>query len=454
MKLNASALALLLSLATATAGANPYETTLQNGLKVVVKEDRRAPTAVHWVWYRAGSVDEVDGQSGVAHVLEHMMFKGTPNVGPGEFNKRVAAAGGRDNAMTSRDFTAYFQMVPKDKLDDVMKLEADRMWHLTLDPKEFEQEIKVVMEERRMRTEDSPGAMLHETLNAVAYKAHPYRRPVIGWMNDLENMSVEDAKDWFDTWYVPNNATVVVVGDVDHKQVFALAEKHYGGMPPGTLPKRKPQTEPEQKGVRRLTVKAPADLPQLNMLFKVPGIKDVEKDVEPYALDVLAAVLDGHEAARFQRTLVKESRIAVSANAGYDGTGRGPAAFMLSGSPAPGKTVAELEAALRAEIARIAKDGVSEAELARARAQLIASEVYKRDSMYMQAMEIGVMEVIGMSWRDSDRILEKLKTVTAAQVKDVAARYFNDDALTVGVLDPLPMPVQLPARRPVAGARH
>ena len=436
------------------AWANPFEKTLENGLKVIVKEDRRAPTAVHMVWYRAGAMDEVDGQSGVAHLLEHLMFKGTPNVPSGEFNKRVAAAGGRDNAFTSLDYTAYFQQIPKDKLDEMMKLEADRMWHLTLDPKEFASELKVVIEERRLRTEDQPGATLYEQLNAVAYQAHPYRRPVIGWMNDLENMTVEDAKEWFDTWYVPNNATVVVVGDVDYKQVFKMAEKHYGGMPPGALPKRKPREEPDQKGVRRINVKAPADLPQLLMHFKVPGIRDVEKDVDSYALEMLSAVLDGHDAARIPRALVKEGRIAVSAGAGYGGANRGPTSFTLSGSPAPGKTVADLEAALRAEVARVAKDGVSEDELARARNQLIASEVFKRDSMFAQAMEMGQMETIGFSWKDSDRMIEKLKRVTPDQVKSVAGKYFGDDQLTVGVLDPQPLPAVGARRAASSGGRH
>ncbi|MEY2633852.1 MAG: hypothetical protein RIR00_2506, partial [Pseudomonadota bacterium] len=203
------ALCLGLGLVTSPAlFANPFETTLANGLRIIVKEDHRAPTAVQMVWYRVGSIDEVDGGSGVAHVLEHMMFKGTPSVGPGEFNKRVAAAGGRDNAFTSRDYTAYFQQVPKEKLPEMMQLEADRMRHLNVDPKEFAQEIKVVMEERRMRTDDNPQALLHEQMNAVAFRAHPYRRPVIGWMNDLENMSAADARDWYDRWYVPNNAYV------------------------------------------------------------------------------------------------------------------------------------------------------------------------------------------------------------------------------------------------------
>ena len=433
--------------------ANPFEKRLDNGLKLIVKEDRRAPTAVQMVWYRAGSVDEVDGQSGIAHALEHMMFKGTPNYGAGEFNKRVAAAGGRDNAFTSRDYTAYFQQVPKDSLEEVIKLEADRMYHLTLDAKEFSSEMKVVMEERRLRTEDEPGARLNEQMHAVAFLASPYRRPVVGWMSDLENMTVEDAKDWYNTWYVPNNATVVVVGDVDHRQVFAWVEKYYGGLPPGVLPKRKAQEEPEQHGTRRVTLKAPADLPQVILAFKVPGIRDIDKDTDGFALDMLSAVLDGHDAARFSRSLVKEQRIAISANAGYDGVGRGPSLFYLSASPSPGKTVAELEQALRAELTKVATDGVSEAELQRARAQLIASQTFKRDSMFAQGMEMGQMETIGFSWRDTDRIIDRLKQVSAAQVKEVAARFFKDEGLTVAVLDPQPMPAQ-PRAKALPGGRH
>jgi zinc protease len=210
--------------------ANPFEHKLGNGLSVIVKEDRRAPTAAHMVWYRAGSMDETNGTTGVAHVLEHMMFKGTPKVGAGEFNRLVAAAGGRDNAFTSRDYTAYFQQVPKEKLGEMMALEADRMRHLTLAASEFEQEIKVVMEERRLRTDDQPQSLLFEAMNAVAFQAHPYRRPIIGWMNDLESMTAQDARAWYERWYVPNNAYVVIVGDVDHKDVFRAAEKYYARM--------------------------------------------------------------------------------------------------------------------------------------------------------------------------------------------------------------------------------
>jgi len=446
-------LSVLLAAGLSTAAfANPYETTLKNGLRIIVKEDHRAPTAVQMVWYRIGSTDEVDGASGVAHVLEHMMFKGTPNVGPGEFNKRVAAAGGRDNAFTSRDYTAYFQQVPKEKLDDVMALEADRMRHLNVDAKEFAQEIKVVMEERRMRTDDEPQSKLFEQMNAVAFQAHPYRRPIIGWMNDLETMTAADAKAWYDTWYVPNNAYVVISGDVDHKEVFALAEKHYGRLEGRPLPPRKQQIEPVQEGTRQLTVKAPAELPVLIMGYKAPVLRDIEKDSDPYALEMLASILDGHDAARFNKKLVREDKVALSAGIDYDATARGPGMLYLHGTPSEGKTVGDLEAALRAEIARVQKDGVSEQELKRAKAQLIAGQVYKLDSMFGQAMEIGQIEAVGLPYRKLDRMLEKLQTVTAADIQAVANRYFNDDALTIGRLDPQPFDGK--PRRPAVATRH
>ncbi len=452
MRLNSLLSFFALAGALTAAQANPYETTLMNGLKVIVKEDRRAPTAVQMVWYRVGSMDEVDGQSGVAHVLEHMMFKGTPQVGPGEFNKRVAAAGGRDNAFTSRDYTAYFQQVPKEKLEEMMQLEADRMRHLNVDAKEFAQEIKVVMEERRMRTDDNPQSKLFEQMNAVAFQAHPYRRPIIGWMNDLETMTAEDARAWYDTWYVPNNAYMVVTGDVDHAEVFRLAEKYYGVLEGRALPKRRAQEEPKQEGIRRVSVKAPAELPSLVMAWKAPTLRDVDKDRDPYVLEMLATVLDGHSAARFNKKLVREDKVALSVGIGYDGTARGPGMIYVSGTPAEGKTVADLEAAVRAELERVKTEGVGESELKRVRAQLLASEVYKKDSMFGQAMEIGQIEAVGLSYRQLDRMLEKLQQVTAADIQAAAKKYLIDDTLTVGVLDPQPLDGK--ARRPSVATRH
>ena len=446
-------LPVLLAAGLSTASlANPYETTLKNGLRVIVNEDHRAPTAVQMIWYRIGSMDEVDGQYGVAHVLEHMMFKGTPTVGPGEFNKLVAAAGGRDNAFTSRDYTAYYQQVPREKLATMMSLEADRMRHLNVDAKEFAQEIKVVMEERRMRTDDNPQSKLFEQMNAVAFQAHPYRRPIIGGMDDLEKMSAADAKAWYDAWYVPNNAYLVVSGDVEHQAVFALAEKYYGAIESRPLPPRRPTAEPAQQGVRRIAVKAPAELPVLIMGYKAPILRDIDKDSDPYALQMLAAILDGHDAARFNKKLVREDKVALEAGIDYDSTARGPGMLYLHGTPAEGKTVADLEAALRAEISRVQQEGVSETELKRAKAQLIAAEVYKKDSMFGQAMEIGQIESAGLSYRKLDRLLEKLQQVSAADIQRVARRYFGDDELTIGVLDPQPLDSK--PRRPAIATRH
>jgi len=334
----------------------------------------------------------------------------------------------------------------------MMQLEADRMRHLNVDPKEFAQEIKVVMEERRMRTDDSPQSRLFEQMNAVAFQAHPYRRPIIGWMNDLENMSAADAKAWYDTWYVPNNAYAVITGDVDHKEVFALAEKYYGQLEGRPLPARKPQVEPTQDGTRRVTVKAPAELPVLIMGYKAPVLRDVDKDSDPYALQMLAAILDGHNAARLTKKLVREDKVALSVGIDYDATGRGPGMIYLHGSPSEGRTVADLESALRAEIARIQKDGVSEPELKRARAQLVAAEIYKLDSMFGQAMEIGQTESAGIPYQKIDRMLERLQQVSAAEVQAVAKKYFSDDTLTIGVLDPQPLDGK--PRRAAVAARH
>ncbi|MCK6409033.1 MAG: insulinase family protein [Thauera sp.] len=445
--------AVLATAFAAPALANPFETTLANGMKVIVKEDRRAPSVVHMVWYRAGAMDEPDGVSGVAHVLEHMMFKGTREVGPGEFNKRVAAVGGRDNAFTGKDYTAYFQQVPPAHLPAMMALEADRMKNLVLTDDEFTRELEVVKEERRLRTDDQPRALVFEQLMATAYQAHPYRRPVIGWMPDLEAMQPEDARTWYRRWYAPNNAYLVVVGDVDHRAVFRDAEQHYGAIPPGELPARRISLEPAQRGPRASVVKAPAELPYLAMAWHVPALRDPASDREAYALDVLAAVLDGYDGARLTRSLVRDQQIAVSAGASYDTGNRGPALFYLHGVPAAGTTPEALATALRAELQRIREEGISEQELARVKTQAIAAQVYKRDSLMGQAMEIGYLESAGLSWRDEQTLLDGLRAVTAAEVQAVAKRHFNDDALNTARLEPQPLGEKRP-RSPFAAPRH
>jgi len=444
---------LSLVLAAGCAAANPYERTLANGLRVIVKEDKRAPTVAHLVWYRVGSMDETNGVTGVAHVLEHMMFKGTKTVAPGDFSRRVAAAGGRENAFTGNDYTVYFQQVERSRLELMMQLEADRMTNLVVIPDEFALEIKVVQEERRLRTDDRPRSLVYESLMAAAFQVHPYRRPVVGWMTDLESMTADDVRDWYARWYAPNNAFLVVVGDVSAQRVFELAETHYGAVPSRTLPSRKPQDEPAQAGARRVVVKAPAELPYLLMGYKAPVLRDVARDREPYALAVLAAVLAGDESARLKRRLVRERRIANEAGASYDAYARGPGVLMLDGVPAQGRTVAELEAAFRAELAAIANDGVTPPELERAKIQFVANQVYKRDSIFAQALELGMLESAGLSFRDADRILEQVRAVTADEVRAAARRYLVEEGLTVATLEPQPMDASRPRVRPAAG-RH
>ncbi len=426
--------------------------TLANGMNVLVKEDHRSPVVVSMVWYRAGSMDEVSGTTGVAHVLEHMMFKGTKNVPVGEFSRIIARAGGRDNAFTSRDYTGYFQQLHKSKLPLALRLEADRMTNVSFSEEEFAREVNVVMEERRSRTDDNPRSQVNEQLMATAYVVHPYRSPVVGWMNDLQNMRMEDARAWYEKWYTPNNATLVVAGDVVPEEVFKLAEEYFGSIPARELAPRKAHAEPAQRGIKRITVKAPAELPYLVMAYHAPVLRDVERDWEPYAMFVLNAVLDGSDASRLNRDLVRASRVANSANANYDLINRGPALFFLDGVPAEGKTVQDVEAALREQIRLLVDKGVSADELKRVKAQVTAAQVYARDSVYYQAMRIGMLQTLGLPYDSSDLQVSKLQQVTAEQVREVARKYLIDDNLTVAVLDPQPLPAGKQARpNPEAG---
>jgi zinc protease len=426
-----------LSWATAKDQSDTHEFQISNGLKLIIREDHRSPTVAHMVWYRAGSMDEVNGKTGVAHVLEHMMFKGTDKVKAGEFSRLVAAVGGRENAFTSRDYTAYFQQVEKSKLDEVIKLEADRMSNLNFDDAEFLKEIQVVMEERRLRTEDNPSSLLNESLMATAYMSSPYRHPVVGWMNDLQNMTAADAREWYRSWYKPNNATIVIAGDVDAKQVLATVEKYYGAVIAQELPVRKPQIEPQQKGIKQVQVKAPADSAQLAMAWKVPRLEPGKlDDPEPYALELLTAVLDGYDNARLNRTLVKQEKVVNDVGVGFDMVSRGPELFQINATMAKGKSVTQAQASIRKAIDEIKQKGVLESELKRIKVRILSEQIYKRDSIFGQAMEIGSTEMAGFSWKDIDYMLEKMQTITPEQVQAVTKRYLVDEGLTIAVLDP------------------
>jgi zinc protease len=327
------------------------------------------------------------------------------------------------------------------------------MANLVISDELFAKEIQVVMEERRLRTDDQPQSVVYERLMATAYQAHPYRRPIIGWMDDLANMTAEDARTWYARWYAPNNATLVVAGDVKADEVVALAKKHFGALPARALPGRKPQDEPEQVGEKRIVVKAPAQLPYLLLAWHAPTLRDWDKDTTPYALQILAGVLSGNDSARLQKSLVKTRQIAVNASAGYDAVARGPGLFMIDATPAQGKSVAALEKAIREEVRRIQRDGVSAAELARVKAQVIAADVYQRDSLFYQAMQLGEYVTAGLPPEALARRVEKLRAVTAGEVQAAARQWLREDRLSVAELDPQPLNTKA-RRATVPGARH
>jgi zinc protease len=445
--------AALLSACSAQA-AEVVQTTLKNGLKLIVQEDHRAPVVVSQVWYRAGSLDEVNGKTGVAHVLEHMMFKGTPSVPAGQFSRQVAAAGGKENAFTSKDYTCYFQQLEKSRLPLSFRLEADRMANLQITDAEFAKEIEVVKEERRWRTEDKPQSRVSEQFDSSVFRAHPYGRPVVGFMNDLDNMTAADAREWYNTWYTPNNVTVVVVGDVKAAEVFKLAEETFGKLAARPLPARKPQVEPVQLGERRAIVKAPAKLPYFTMGFHAPAMKNgpaySEQDWEPYALEVLSSVLSGNGSSRLNQKLVREQAIALDIDSGYDGTNRGQAStFEIAASPSEGVALEDLQIAIWAVVDEVKNKGVTAAELHRVKAAVIAADVYKRDSMFYQAMQIGQLETMAYPLSLLEKNAARIEAVTSEQVQAVAKKYLVPDQLTLVTLDPQAMdPDAKPAGRP------
>jgi len=430
------------------------EYQLDNGLKVIVKPDRRAPIAVAQIWYKVGSSYEHTGLTGVSHVLEHMMFKGTKNLAPNEFSEIVSANGGRENAFTGRDYTAYFQTLASDRLEISFKLEADRMQNLMLDEKEFKKEIEVVKEERRLRTEDKPTALTYERFRAAVFPSSPYRNPVIGWMSDLENMQLDDLRQWYAKWYAPGNATLVVVGDVDPDEIYGLARQFYGKVTARPFNTPKQASEPELKNNLRMTVKLPAKQPYLIMGYKTPSITTAEESWEPYALEILAAILDGGESARFSRELIRGREIAAVADADYGAYSRLSDMFLIDGTPTDNYSIDDLEKAFKQQVERIKSEPVATAELERVITQVVASKVFELDSVFYQAMQIGMLETMGMDWRLIDEHVEQLKAVTPEMIQKVAKKYLHEDNLFIAELDPQPMESKKITRRGFAGGRH
>lgn len=418
--------------------ADILDTTLSNGLRVIVEPDHRAPVVVHQLWYDVGSISEHDGITGISHVLEHMMFKGTPENPDGAFSETVAELGGEENAFTSKAYTSYYQQIAATHLPKMMALEADRMRNTILDEEAFKKEVNVVLEERRSRVDDRPQSLLYERFLATAYIASPERLPVIGWPEDLQSLTLTELKRWYTRWYSPNNATLVVVGDVEPEQVLEYAREYYGGIEPTEMEHAKPRPEPEQFGPRRLSMTLPARLPYLLIGFKVPSLATAADPTEAYALSVLAGVLDGGASARFTRELIRGRQLATSAGVSYSMLKRDTTLFLLDATPAEGVTVDAMEEALLAEIAAIVAEGVEDAELARVKAQVIASDVYNRDNMFHKAVSKGSLAVLGFDLRTQDDYVERIKSVTAEQVQAVAKRYLVEKGMTIGVLLPAP----------------
>lgn len=413
---------------------NPKHFVLNNGLELVVVEDRRRPAVAHYVYYRVGAMDETPGKTGLAHFLEHLMFKGTKTLAPGEFSRRVARHGGRDNAFTSQDMTAYHQTIAADRLEMVMEMEADRMTGLQLDEAITLAERDVVLEERLSRVESRPAGVLGEALGASLYLSHPYRRPVIGWEPEIHALNFEDALAFYRRWYMPNNAIVVIVGDVSATDALTIARRTYGQVPAGTLPERQAHVEPEQRAPRRVTLTDPrVRQPNWRRLYVAPAY---DGDARlPYALDVLSEILGG-ETGRLHKSLVISQKQAISAAFWYDGRGRDFGSSGLYGLPAAGVDLSELEAAFDAEIAVLMADGVTDDEVDAAKRRLAAQAIFARDSLSGPARIVGGALAIGQTVEDLEAWPERIEAVTRDEVNAAAKAIFRPNFSATGLLLP------------------
>ncbi|MDF1646545.1 MAG: pitrilysin family protein [Legionellaceae bacterium] len=411
---------------------------LDNGLTLLVKEDHRAPVAVSMIWYNVGSADEPGGLTGISHALEHLMFKGTPTYPLGIFSKTIAGIGGQENAFTSTDYTAYFEKIAAEHLPTSLALEADRMQHLLLDEQEFKKEMKVIQEERRLRTDDNPQSLTFERFLAAAHLSSPYHHPVIGWMDDIQHLTVPDVRRWYQKFYAPNNATVVVVGDVNPKEVFSLVKKQFGDLKKQPPVERKQQIEPRALGKKMLNVHAPANIPILLQGYTVPSVKTApQKHIEaPYVLEVIAAILDAGESGRLSQHLIRGKEQASSIGVEYNLYTRYQTQFIIYGAPSASSTLEGLAEHIHAELDALKTTPVPPEELKRVKTQLIAQKTFERDSVFGQAMELGMLESIGLGWKTTEQYEQRIRNVTASQVQAAAAHYFDDARMTEAHLLP------------------
>lgn len=422
------------SLSTFCLAAEPSEYILSNGMKVLLVEVPKAPVATVQVWYRVGSRNEVMGRAGLSHMLEHMMFKGTTRYPKGSFSRIIRKNGGIDNAFTSHDFTAYFENVAADRVPLALELEADRMQGLIFDNAEFQTEREVVKEERRLRSEDDPQGALVEALFAQTYMSHPYHWPVIGWFADLDAMTLEDLQRHYDTFYSPNNATLVVVGDIKADLLLPTIKRLFEPIPRGPSPKQSLRPEPNQQGERRFLLKREAQVPFVMMGFRVPNYSSDDS----YALDVLESILSHGKSSRLYQSLVYEQKNSLSVGAEYSLMQTDPGLFYFYSLVNPGAKVETVEIALQREITRLQSEPPSDEEIQRAKNQIEASRTFEQDSNFRHAMLLGQAEMVGAGWRRIDQFVERIRAVTAKDIQRVARQYLTEDNRTLGILVPLP----------------
>jgi len=422
---------MLLTPLTSSQATQVQEFVLDNGLKVLLLEDHKSPVVTFQVWYRVGSRNEKDGKSGLSHFLEHMMFKGSKKIKPEEYSRIIAKNGGRSNAFTSSDVTVYYATMSRDKIGIEIDLEADRMANALLGETYFEPEKKVIQEERRLRTEDKPVSALGEVAGAVAYMVHPYRRPVIGWMEDIQNLTRQDLVDHYKLYYAPNNAFIVMAGDFSTAEMLPKIKAAFGDIPRGSEAPKVRAEEPPQKGERRITLKKEAELPFVLMYYHTPNLKSPDS----YALDVLSVVLAGGRSSRLYHDLVYQKRLARSVDADYNGLSIDPSVFSVTAQLMPGKDPAEIEHEIDSLLEPLKSDLISDRELQKAKNQIESTFVYAQDSIFGQAMKIGYYEAVG-DWRLLDSYLDGIRKVTPHDIQRVAQEYLNRDRRTVGVLIP------------------
>lgn len=424
---------LLLPLITSTNihAAQVQEFVLENGLKVLLLEDHKSPAVTFQVWYRVGGRNEQDGKSGLAHFLEHMMFKGTPTTKPEEYSRIIAKNGGRSNAFTTSDVTVYFAIMSREKIDIELDLEADRMANALLGDTYFEPEKKVIQEERRLRTEDNPASALGEVASAVAFTIHPYRRPVVGWMEDIQNLTRQDLVDFYKLYYAPNNAFIVVVGDFSTDEILPKIKAAFGKIPRVTTPPKVRAEEPEQRGERRAILKKEAELPIVLQFYHAPNLKSPDS----FALDLLSVVLAGGRSSRLHHELVYQKRMVRGVDADYSGVSVDPMGFSIYAQLLPGIESANVEREIDRQVDKVKTELISERDLQKAKNQIEAAFVFAQDSIHGQAMKIGLYEAAG-GWRQMDSYLDGIRKVTREDIRRVAKQYLDRDRRTVGTLIP------------------